>query len=125
MKDKLYTFEYVKVDRVVDGDTIHVTFDLGFNISHSTTIRFLDFDAPEIRLYSNVSEDQKERGLEITNWLKKRIEGKIVSVKTRKHSGDREKYGRYLGIIYLDGVNIIDEMIELGFEKTELEKAGK
>lgn len=121
-EDDMFVFDKVMVDSITDGDTIKVTIDLGFNIKHSHTIRFLDFDAPEVKLYAGVTAAHKKRGLEVREWLKNRIEGSYVTLKTKKYDGDKEKYGRYLGLIYLDGICINHEMVKLGFNKTDKEK---
>lgn len=119
---KLYTFEHVKVEKVVDGDTVVVFIDQGFDNYHRETIRFLELDTPETSKRAGASTKQVERGLQVKAWLQNRIEGKDIELKTRKLSGDDDKYGRYLGYIFIDGVCVNHEMFNLGFNKTEEEK---
>ncbi len=116
---KTFTFEHTTVDRVIDGDTIEVTVDLGFQIKYEFTIRFNGFDAPETRKLKGVTNAEIAHGKEAEAWLKHRIEGKKVKLITKKYEGDQEKYGRYLALVYIDGESVIDEMIKLGFHKRE------
>ena len=58
---KLYHYK-AKVDRVVDGDTIDVTLDLGFDLHMQARIRFVGINAPETRTRDLV---EKEAGLDI------------------------------------------------------------
>jgi micrococcal nuclease len=119
---KLFTFEHVTVEEVKDGDTIVVMIDLGFNNFHRETIRFLDLDTPESRKIRNVSIEHVKRGKEIKAWLKDKILGKEVILKTRKLSEDDDVYGRYLGYVYLDEETCLNNlMFNLGFNKTEIE----
>jgi micrococcal nuclease len=109
-------FEYYvkKVENVVDGDTIDVTIDLGFDISFSSRVRLAGIDTPESR-----TKDLKEKalGLESKEYLKKAIkDAKSVVIKTEKINSS-EKYGRILGWIYINGdtISINDMMINDGY----------
>jgi endonuclease YncB( thermonuclease family) len=57
-------FEYYvkKVTKVVDGDTIDVEIDLGFDISFSSRVRLAGIDTPESR---TTDKEEKELGLEV------------------------------------------------------------
>ena len=108
-------FEYYvkKVTRVVDGDTIDVDIDLGFDISFSSRVRLAGIDTPESRTRDLA---EKALGLEAKAYLKHAIEeAKTVVIKTEKMNSS-EKYGRILGWVYLDGdtVSINDKMINVG-----------
>lgn len=118
---KLFTFEHVVVERVKDGDTIVVMIDQGFDNFHRETIRLLDLDTPETLKQTGASDNQIRRGKIVKEWLKYRLEGKEITLKTRKLSGDDDKYGRYLGYIYIGDVCINQWMVELGFNKTQEE----
>jgi micrococcal nuclease len=109
-------FEYYvkEVTNVVDGDTIDVVIDLGFDISFSSRVRLAGIDTPESRTTDKV---EKALGLESKEYLKKAIKGaKTVVIKTEKMDSS-EKYGRILGWVYLDGSgnSINNEMIEKGY----------
>jgi micrococcal nuclease len=109
-------FEYYvkKVSKVVDGDTIDVDIDLGFDISFSSRVRLAGIDTPESRTADKM---EKTLGLESKEYLKKAIDAsKTVVIKTEKMDSS-EKYGRILGWVFLDGsdVSINQKMIDDGY----------
>ena len=109
-------FEYYvkKVSKVVDGDTIDVDIDLGFDISFSSRVRLAGIDTPESRTSDKL---EKSLGLESKAYLKNAIEAaKTVVIKTEKMDSS-EKYGRILGWVFLDGsdVSINQKMISDGY----------
>jgi micrococcal nuclease len=108
-------FEYYvkKVTKVVDGDTIDVEIDLGFDISFSSRVRLAGIDTPESRTANKM---EKALGLEAKAYLKSQIDSaKTVVIKTEKMDSS-EKYGRILGWLFLDGatVSMNEKMIEDG-----------
>jgi micrococcal nuclease len=109
-------FEYYvkKVNKVVDGDTIDVDIDLGFDISFSSRVRLAGIDTPESRTSDKM---EKALGLESKAYLKHSIDNaKSVVIKTEKMDSS-EKYGRILGWVFLDGSDksINQEMIDKGY----------
>ena len=100
-----YTFT---LDRVVDGDTIDITIDLGFSIYKKERIRLAFLNSPETRT-KNLEE--KALGFRTKEWLSEQLESNNLVVETIKE----EKYGRMLGWIFADGVNINEKMIEEGY----------
>lgn len=103
-------FEYsAKVVEVIDGDTIDVVIDLGFNVLHTLRVRLYGINTPETR---TKNKEEKQKGLNAKARLKELIEGKIVKIKTQKD--ETEKFGRYLGIIFLDENNINQQLIQEG-----------
>jgi micrococcal nuclease len=109
-------FEYYvkQVTKVVDGDTIDVVIDLGFDISFTSRVRLAGIDTPESRT-KDLTE--KALGLESKKYLADRIkEAKNVVIRTEKINSS-EKFGRILGWLYLDGESnsINHEMIEKGY----------
>lgn len=109
-------FEYYvkKVNKVVDGDTIDVDIDLGFDISFSSRVRLAGIDTPESRTADKM---EKALGLESKAYLKHAIDNaKSVVIKTEKMDSS-EKYGRILGWVFLDGSDksINQEMIDKGY----------
>lgn len=108
-------FEYYvkKVSKVVDGDTIDVDIDLGFDISFSSRVRLAGIDTPESRTTDKI---EKALGLEAKAFLKNAIDSaKTYVIKTEKIDSS-EKYGRILGWLFLDGSDrsINEEMILAG-----------
>jgi micrococcal nuclease len=116
LKLRRIMFEYYvkKVTKVVDGDTIDVEIDLGFDISFSSRVRLAGIDTPESRTLNKM---EKALGLEAKSYLKSQIESaKTIVIKTEKMNSS-EKYGRILGWLFLDGseVSMNDKMIEDGY----------
>jgi micrococcal nuclease len=114
-KEGKVMFEYYvkKVNKVVDGDTIDVDIDLGFDISFSSRVRLAGIDTPESRTADKM---EKALGLEAKAFLKHEIEAaKSVVIKTEKMDSS-EKYGRILGWVFLDGSDksINQKMIDVG-----------
>ena len=110
----MYEYYVRKVEGVVDGDTIDVLIDLGFDILFASRVRLAGIDTPESRTKDKA---EKALGLESKEYLKKRImAAKNVVIKTEKMDSS-EKYGRILGWIYLDGDgnSLNTEMIEKGY----------
>ncbi len=110
----MYEYYVRKVDNVVDGDTIDVLIDLGFDILFQSRVRLAGIDTPESR-----TKDLKEKalGLESKEYLKKALkDAKSVVIKTEKMDSS-EKYGRILGWVYINGdtVSLNDMMINDGY----------
>ena len=110
----MYEYNIKKVTKVVDGDTIDVDIDLGFNISYSQRVRLAGIDTPESR-----TKDAREKalGLEVKNKVKSAIESaKTVIIKTELPDST-EKYGRILGWVYLDGTakSLNEQLIDEGY----------
>lgn len=100
---------YARVLEIIDGDTIDIAVDLGFNIQHIIRVRLHGINTPELR-----SKDAVVKGKAIAarNRLVELIEGKIVHVETIRDS--KEKYGRYLAVITANETNINQQLISEG-----------
>ena len=110
----MYEYYVKKVEAVVDGDTIDVLIDLGFDILFASRVRLAGIDTPESRT-KDLSE--KKLGLEAKEYLKYKLkDAKSVKIKTEKMDSS-EKYGRILGWIFIDDqtVSINDQMIQDGY----------
>lgn len=110
----MYEYRVKKITGVVDGDTIDVDIDLGFNVSFSQRVRLAGIDTPESRTSDKF---EKTLGLESKEYLKSKLkDAKLVVIKTEKPDSS-EKYGRILGWLYVDGdtVSVNDHMIEDGY----------
>ena len=70
-----YNFRVVEINRVVDGDTIDVTIDLGFDLFKKERVRVAGVDTPEKRTRDL---EEKELGYDATNWLKEKLEGAVA-----------------------------------------------
>jgi micrococcal nuclease len=109
-------FEYYvkEVTKVVDGDTIDVVIDLGFDIGFTTRVRLAGIDTPESRT-KDLAE--KALGLESKKYLADRLKDvKNIVIKTEKINST-EKFGRVLGWLYVDGNldSVNSEMIDKGY----------
>ena len=113
-----YNFRIVEINRVLDGDTLDVTIDLGFDLYKKERVRVAGVDTPEKRT-KNLEE--KALGIEATNWLKEKLEGAIngddeLSVRTELVGGVG-KYGRLLGWLYIGDelLSLNEQMITEGY----------
>jgi micrococcal nuclease len=96
----MYEYRVKKVLKVVDGDTIDVDIDLGFDISFTSRVRLAGIDTPESR---TTDKAEKVLGLEVKDRLKHLIStANTVVIRTEKPDSS-EKYGRILGWLFLDG----------------------
>jgi micrococcal nuclease len=103
-------YEYAcKVNRVVDGDTIDVVLDLGFDILYRCRVRLYGIDTPESRTRD---KDEKVRGKLASAFLKDSVKkGKKVIIET-KLKDSKGKFGRVLGNVIVDGLNLNQVMID-------------
>lgn len=110
----MYEYRVKKVLKIVDGDTIDVDLDLGFDISFTQRVRLAGIDTPESR---TTDKHEKTLGLEVKDKLKKAVEAaKVIVIRTEKPDST-EKYGRILGWVFLDEnpVSINQTLIDEGF----------
>lgn len=110
----MYEYHVKEVIDVVDGDTIDVVIDLGFDISFTSRVRLAGIDTPESR-----TRDLKEKalGLESKQWLKDQLhDAHDIVIQTEK-ADSAEKYGRILGWLFIndedDSLN--EQMINKGY----------
>ena len=102
-----YNFRVVSVDKVVDGDTIDVSIDLGFDLIKKERVRVAGVDTPEKRTRDL---EEKALGIDATNWMKEKLEGAIdgeseLTIRTELKGG-MGKYGRLLGWLYVGDADI-------------------
>jgi micrococcal nuclease len=110
----MYQYYVREVKSVVDGDTIDVIIDLGFNILFEQRVRMAGIDTPESRTKDKF---EKSLGIESKEYLKKHLkDAKSVVIKTEKMDSS-EKYGRILGWVYINGdtESLNDKMINDGY----------
>jgi len=117
-RNSCYNFRVIKVNRVVDGDTVDVTIDLGFDLYKKERVRIAGVDTPEKRT-RNLEE--KALGIDATNWLKQRlkeaVDGNNDLVIRTELVGGFGKYGRLLGWLFTGegDVSINEQMIKEGY----------
>ena len=103
-------YEYgCKVTRVVDGDTIDVDLDLGFDIIYKCRVRLYGIDTPESRTRD---KDEKARGKLAAKFLQDAISnGKHVILQTQLKDS-KGKFGRVLASVVVDKIDINQQMIK-------------
>jgi endonuclease YncB( thermonuclease family) len=113
-----YNFRVTKIDKVLDGDTIDVTIDLGFDLYKKERVRIAGVDTPEKRTRDL---EEKELGIDATNWLKEKLESTLdgddqLFIRTELVGGTG-KYGRLLGWCYIGDseVSLNEQMITEGY----------
>ena len=108
----MYTYFVKSVDRVVDGDTIDISIDLGFDLTKKERVRLAGIDTPEKRTKDS---KEKEMGYQATEFLEMHLmEATKLTVRTEKDG----KFGRMLGWLYktdTDTMSINQIMIDKGY----------
>ena len=107
----MYEYKCQEIKKVVDGDTVDIVLNLGFNVLHAVRVRLAGIDTPECRTRDL---DEKARGKLakefLKNWLSQEHEKKKIVIKTFKKS--KGKFGRVLAEIWVNDVNVNEDMIE-------------
>ncbi len=113
-----YNFRVTKIKKVLDGDTIDVIIDLGFDLAKTERVRIAGVDTPEKRTRDL---EEKALGLDATAWLKGKLEETIkgdeeLTVRTELVGGVG-KYGRLLGWLYVgdSDLSLNEQMIAEGY----------
>ena len=113
-----YNFRVTEVTKVMDGDTLDVVIDLGFDLSKKERVRIAGVDTPEKRTRDL---EEKALGIDATNWLKEKLEATLAGesdlVIRTELVGGVGKYGRLLGWLYVgsDDVSLNEQMIDEGY----------
>ena len=113
-----YNFRVTEINKVLDGDTIDVTIDLGFDLYKKERVRIAGVDTPEKRTRDL---EEKALGIDATEWLKEKLETTIagddeLSIRTELVGGTG-KYGRLLGWLYIGDaeLSLNEQMITEGY----------
>jgi micrococcal nuclease len=109
-----YIYRIKEIHKIVDGDTIDASIDLGFDISLEKRIRLAGVDTPESR---TADANEKKYGLESKEWLKHRCENaKNILIKTELPDST-EKYGRIIGHLFIneESTSLNEQMIVSGY----------
>ena len=108
----------MKINKVVDGDTIDVTIDLGFDLYKKERVRIAGVDTPEKRTRDL---EEKELGIHATDWMKDKltetIKGDEELIIRTELKGGTGKYGRLLGWLYIGDatISLNEQMITEGY----------
>ena len=113
-----YNFRVTKIVKVLDGDTIDVLIDLGFDLYKKERVRIAGVDTPEKRTRDL---EEKVLGIHATDWMKDKLTETIkgdeeLTIRTELKGGVG-KYGRLLGWLYVgeDAVSLNEQMITEGY----------
>ena len=113
-----YNFRVTEITKVVDGDTIDVVIDLGFDIYKHERVRIAGIDTPEKRTRDL---EEKKLGIDATNWMKGTLEDTIngeheLTIRTELKGGVG-KYGRLLGWLYVGDQekSLYEQLIDEGY----------
>ena len=112
-----YIYRIKQILKVVDGDTIDASIDLGFDISLEKRIRLAAVDTPESR---TADANEKKYGLQSKEWLKHKVENaKNILIKTELPDST-EKYGRIIGHLFINDqeTSLNNQMINEGYAWT-------
>jgi len=109
-----YIYRIKSVGRVVDGDTIDASIDLGFDISLTKRIRLAGIDTPESRTRDL---KEKELGIDAKNWLKHHLTECFDIIIRTELPDSTEKYGRIIGHLFINGQkeSLNNQMITEGY----------
>ena len=113
-----YNFRVTEIVKVLDGDTIDVLIDLGFDLFKKERVRIAGVDTPEKRTRD---KEEKALGIDATEWLKLQLNDVIKSddelVIRTELVGGVGKYGRLLGWLYVgeSNISVNEQMISQGY----------
>jgi micrococcal nuclease len=109
-----YQYKILTIIKVVDGDTVWMIVDLGFNVQFKLKVRLVGIDTPEI---SFADAEEKARGEAARVWLAERLSStEPLTLRSERELKD-DKYGRCLGRIFVGETDINSEMVHLGIAK--------
>jgi micrococcal nuclease len=107
----MYTYR-CKINKVLDGDTVEIDLDLGFNIILANQkVRLSGIDTPESR---TTNKEEKERGLLSKKKLSEKLSvGSWQTIQTLKADSNDDKFGRILGVFIMeDGTSLNQWLID-------------
>lgn len=96
----MYEYKIKEIDRIVDGDTVDATIDLGFDVLYKTRVRLYGINTPETRTRDL---EEKAKGLAAKERLNEIINkavhmGHHLILQTK----EKGKFGRYLGVLIIE-----------------------
>jgi micrococcal nuclease len=108
----MYEYKVEKINKIIDGDTLDISINLGFGVTIQQRIRLKGINAPETR---TLNLKEKDEGLRAKEWLERELKDKELIIKTTKE----DKYGRMLGELYTKDhhLSINERMLQEGFAK--------
>ena len=109
--NQLYCYKVKEIIKIVDGDTVDLGIDLGFDLTVKIRVRMSGINAWESRT-RNLEE--KKKGLaakvRLTEMCEESLEKGALKIVTK----EKGKYGRYLGVLYSGSKSINDALVNEG-----------
>ena len=107
-KPSPYSYRVKSIKKVIDGDTFDCIIDLGFDVLLEARVRMMGIDTPESRTRDL---EEKKFGLLAKEYLIMKLEAEDIIVRTEVDN-EKGKFGRILGWVWADDVNINQQMID-------------
>ena len=107
-KPSPYSYRVKSIKKIIDGDTFDCILDLGFDVLLEARVRMMGIDTPESRTRDL---EEKKFGLLAKEYLIMKLEAEDLIV-TTEVDNEKGKFGRILGWVWADDVNINQQMID-------------
>lgn len=108
----IFAYQVKSIKKIIDGDTFDCILDLGFDVLLEARVRMAGIDTPESRTRDKV---EKKFGLASKAYLKDKMNKAENIIVRTELDNEKGKFGRVLGTVYLDGVDINQQMIDEGY----------
>ena len=107
-KPSPYSYRVKSIKKIIDGDTFDCIMDLGFDVLLEARVRMMGIDTPESRTRDL---EEKKFGLLAKEYLTEKLNTEDIIV-TTEVDNEKGKFGRILGWVWCNGVNINNQMID-------------
>ena len=107
-KPSPYSYRVKSIKKIIDGDTFDCIMDLGFDVLLEARVRMMGIDTPESRTRDL---EEKKFGLLAKEYLTEKLATEDIIV-TTEVDNEKGKFGRILGGVWADGVNVNQNMID-------------
>ena len=107
-KPSPYSYRVKSIKKIIDGDTFDCIMDLGFDVLLEARVRMMGIDTPESRTRDL---EEKKFGLLAKEYLTEKL-AKEDSIVTTEVDNEKGKFGRILGWVWADGINVNKQMID-------------
>jgi micrococcal nuclease len=110
VREHLYFYKVIDFPSIYDADSMTAAISVGFHMTARIPCRLASINAPEL------TEPERAQGLVARDYLRERLGGAVAEGREIiMYSHKRDKYGRWLITLFVDGVNINDELVEKGY----------
>ena len=107
-KPSPYSYRVKSIKKIIDGDTFDCILDLGFDVLLEARVRMMGIDTPESRTRDL---EEKKFGLLAKEYLTEKLDTEDIIV-TTEVDNEKGKFGRILGWVWCNGVNINNQLID-------------